>query len=89
MIEDGENPDDVSARFEPSIKSLRMMLGIEQESFSRLIQVPLATLAEWEEGRAEIDPATRLLIKLIAKDPSAIVRMLIELAIADPMIVSN
>ena len=50
-------------------KHLRFRLGLTQEEFAARYQIPLGTLRDWEQHRAEPDQAARAYLKVIAKDP--------------------
>lgn len=65
-----------SARRVPRAKTLRRALGLTQEEFSARFQIPLGTLRDWEQGRAEPDQTARAYLKVIAGDPGAVQRVL-------------
>lgn len=44
------------------IKQVRRALGASQAVFALFIQVPLRTLQEWEQGRAEVSGCAAILI---------------------------
>lgn len=60
----------------PHTKALRRALGLTQEEFSARYQIPLGTLRDWEQGRAEPDQPARAYLKAIAGDPEAVQRAL-------------
>jgi len=60
----------------PHVKVLRRALGLTQEQFSALYQIPLGTLRDWEQGRSQPDLPTRAYLKVIARDPGAVTRAL-------------
>jgi putative transcriptional regulator len=57
-------------------KTLRRALGLTQEEFAVRFQIPLGTLRDWEQGRAEPDQTARAYLKAIAGDPEAVQRAL-------------
>lgn len=57
-------------------KTLRRALGLTQEKFAARYQIPLGTLRNWEQGRAEPDQPARAYLKAIAGDPEAVQRAL-------------
>ena len=65
-----------NARREPSIKTMRRALGITQEEFATRYHVPLGTLREWEQGRAEPDQPAKAYLAVIAHDPEGVRRAL-------------
>src|SRR5271167_3576320 len=60
----------------PRVKTLRRALGLTQEEFAVRYHIPLGTLRDWEQGRAEPDQPTRAYLTLIARDPDRVNRML-------------
>jgi putative transcriptional regulator len=60
----------------PLAKTLRRALGLTQEEFATRYQIPLGTLRDWEQGRAEPDQPARAYLKAIAGDPEAVLRAL-------------
>ena len=60
----------------PQVKTLRRALGLTQEEFAARYQIPLGTLRDWEQGRAEPDQPARAYLKVIARDPERVHRML-------------
>src|SRR6266536_5176738 len=60
----------------PRIKTLRRALGLTQEEFAARYHIPLGTLRDWEQGRAEPDQPTRAYLTLIARDPDHVDRTL-------------
>jgi putative transcriptional regulator len=62
----------------PRVKTLRRALGLTQEEFAARYQIPIGTLRDWEQGRAEPDQPARAYLKVIAHDPERVHRMLHE-----------
>jgi len=60
----------------PRVKTLRRALGFTQEEFAVRYQIPIGTLRDWEQGRAEPDQPARAYLKVIAQDPERVHRML-------------
>jgi putative transcriptional regulator len=60
----------------PRVKTLRRALGLTQEEFAARYQIPLGTLRDWEQGRTEPDQPARAYLKVIARDPDRVHRML-------------
>lgn len=79
MIEDGEDPD-APLPATPVVlvlpQVLRERLGMTQAEFAAAIQVPVATLRNWEQGRRQLDPAARSLLRVIAANPVRALRAL-------------
>ena len=57
-------------------KIIRRALEPTQEEFAIRYHIPLGTLRDWEQGRAEPDQPTRAYLTLIARDPDHVRRML-------------
>src|ERR1017187_8304545 len=51
----------------PQAKIIRRALDLTQEEFSARYHIPLGTLRDWEQGRAEPDQPTRAYLTLIAR----------------------
>ncbi len=60
----------------PQAKIIRRALELTQEEFSARYHIPLGTLRDWEQGRAEPDQPTRAYLTLIARDPDHVSQML-------------
>lgn len=61
----------------PRAKSLRRALGLSQEEFAARYHIPIGTLRDWEQGRAEPDQAARAYLKVIACEPEMVRKALI------------
>jgi putative transcriptional regulator len=60
----------------PRVKMIRRALDLTQEEFAARYHIPLGTLRDWEQGRAEPDQPTRAYLTLIARDPEHVNRIL-------------
>jgi len=60
----------------PQVKVIRRALDLTQEEFAARYHIPLGTLRDWEQGRAEPDQPTRAYLTLIARDPDHVNRTL-------------
>ena len=60
----------------PQARIIRRALELTQEEFAARYHIPLGTLRDWEQGRAEPDQPTRAYLTLIARDPDHVNRML-------------
>src|SRR5271170_1510754 len=60
----------------PRVKIIRRALDLTQEQFAERYHIPLGTLRDWEQGRAEPDQPTRAYLTLIARDPEHVNRVL-------------
>lgn len=59
-------------RLVPRTKTLRRVLGLTQEEFAARFQIPIGTLRDWEQGRAEPDQTARAYLRAIAGDAAAV-----------------
>jgi putative transcriptional regulator len=62
----------------PRVKTLRRALGLTQEEFAARYHIPLGTLCDWEQGRAEPDQPARAYLKVIASNPEGVLRALAD-----------
>ena len=60
----------------PHAKIIRRALELTQEEFATRYHIPIGTLRDWEQGRAEPDQPTKAYLTLIARDPDHVNRML-------------
>jgi putative transcriptional regulator len=60
----------------PLARHVRLKLGISQADFAARFHLPLGTIRDWEQGRAEPDAAAKVLLQVIARDPEAVARAL-------------
>ena len=60
----------------PQVKIIRRAMGCTQEEFASRYQIPLGTLRDWEQGRAEPDQPARAYLTVIAQDPEGVERAL-------------
>lgn len=60
--------------FEPvaDAKRIRRSLNLTQKAFARAFHIPIGTLRDWEQHRAEPDQAARNLLKVIAVAPETV-----------------
>jgi putative transcriptional regulator len=60
----------------PQIKIIRRALALTQEEFAERYRIPLGTLRDWEQGRAQPDRPARAYLTVIARDPEGVFRAL-------------
>jgi putative transcriptional regulator len=70
--------DDAAARMRrvPRAKTLRRALDLTLENFATRYQIPIDTLRDWEQGRAEPDQPACAYLKAIAGNPDAVLQAL-------------
>jgi putative transcriptional regulator len=57
-------------------KHVRWKLGLSQEDFARRFGIPIGTLRDWEQHRSKPDQAAESYLKVIAKNPKAVMKAL-------------
>lgn len=60
----------------PNPKSVRQQLNMTQEVFAATFHLPLGTLRDWEQRKHQPDQASRTLLRVIAKNPNAVIQAL-------------
>ena len=60
----------------PQAKIIRRALDLTQEEFAARLHIPIGTLRDWEQGRAEPDQPAKVYLLLIARDPEHVDRTL-------------
>ena len=63
-------PDDIDVR------AIRASFGLTREKFAARFGLDPRTLQEWEQRRRRPDRATRILLRVIEKEPDAVERAL-------------
>ena len=58
------------------VKTIRKRLHVSQAQFAMLIGVSAATLRNWEQGRTYPEGAARVLLKVAARRPDAVLEAL-------------
>lgn len=58
------------------VRAIRSKLAKSQEEFALMIGVSVATLQNWEQGRRRPEGPARVLLRVAAKNPQAIVEAL-------------
>ena len=78
QVEDGEDPDMPLPSFRPvpNVRSIRARLHMTQEAFAQAIKVPVATVRNWEQFRTSMDPAVQSLLRVLEREPDAVLRAL-------------
>ena len=75
------NPDaapilDDAATARALAKLIRQRLGISQTEFAARFRVPVGTLRDWEQGRKKPDAPALAYLRVIAREPEAVMRAL-------------
>lgn len=80
-LSDPDNPpltDEELKRFKPvpNLKDIRRQLHMTQEQFAESFSLPLGTIRDWEQGAKQPDTAAKVLLRVIAKNPQAVLQAL-------------
>ncbi len=59
-----------------NVKELRERTGLTQAEFSEMIGVSVRTLQNWEQGRREPDGPAKALLRVVEKEPEAVLNAL-------------
>jgi putative transcriptional regulator len=58
------------------LRALRRKMKLSQSRFARRFGFRLRTVQEWEQGRRQPEEAARILLKVIEREPAAVIRAL-------------
>ena len=58
------------------VKALREKTGLTQAEFSTMIGVSIKTLQNWEQGRREPEGPAKALLRVVEKEPRAVLNAL-------------
>ena len=80
-LADPDNPPLTAAELQqmrpaPNTREIRTRLHLTQEQFAAQFHLPIATVRDWEQGRREPDTAARNLLRVIARNPQAVMEAL-------------
>jgi putative transcriptional regulator len=57
---------------EPDVRAVRAHYGLSQEKFASLMGISVGTLRNWEQGRRRPEGPARVLLRVAAKHPEAV-----------------
>jgi DNA-binding transcriptional regulator YiaG len=60
----------------PDVQAIRERLGMSQPVFAATLGVPVATLRNWEQRRTGIAPSARTLLRVLEREPEAVLQAL-------------
>jgi len=58
---------------ETEIRALREQFGLSQDKFAHLVGISVGTLRNWEQGRRKPEGPARVLLKVAARHPEALI----------------
>ncbi|MBE7496009.1 MAG: helix-turn-helix domain-containing protein [Verrucomicrobiaceae bacterium] len=65
-----------TTRHKTDVRSLRERVELTQSAFARMIGVSVRTLQNWEQGRREPDGPAKALLKVVERQPKAVLAAL-------------
>ena len=57
---------------QPEVQLIRKKYGLSQEKFATLLGISVSTLRNWEQGRRKPEGPARVLLRVAARHPEAI-----------------
>jgi putative transcriptional regulator len=57
---------------QPDVQAIRKQYGLSQERFAKLLGISVSTLRNWEQGRRKPEGPARVLLRVAARHPEAI-----------------
>jgi putative transcriptional regulator len=69
-------PHRSNTRHKTDVRSLRERVDLTQAAFARMIGVSVRTLQNWEQGRREPDGPAKALLKVVERQPKAVLAAL-------------
>ncbi len=72
-IRRGEMKPSREFHFEPiDVVAIRKKYGLSQDKFAKLLGISVATLRNWEQGRRQPDGPAKVLLRVAARHPQAV-----------------
>lgn len=62
------------------VKAIRSASNMTQDAFARSFHLPIGTIRDWEQGRRQPDSGSRVLLKMIEADATAVERIMAKIA---------
>ena len=62
----------------PQVEVTRQALNLSQQEFAEVFGIPIGTLRDWEQGLRPPDQAAQSYLKVIARDPNAVRKSIID-----------
>ena len=72
----GMRPSRRKRNVEVDVRAIRSLTGLSQAKFAELLDIEVATLRNWEQGRREPTGAARALLRAIHNNPVAVIEAL-------------
>lgn len=69
----GQKKPSRASRFgEPDVRAVRERYRLSQSKFAALMGISPATLRNWEQGRRKPEGSARILLRIVARHPEAV-----------------
>jgi putative transcriptional regulator len=72
ILREEMKPSRVFEFSEPDVRAIRGHYGLSQEKFASLMGISVGTLRNWEQGRRRPEGPARVLLRVAAKHPEAV-----------------
>lgn len=63
---------------DPDVRAVREGYGLSQSKFAALMGISPATLRNWEQGRRKPEGSARVLLRIVARHPEAVLEAVTE-----------
>ncbi len=64
---------------QPNVRSIRSHYGFSQAEFAGMLGISVSTLRNWEQGRRKPEGAARVLLRVAAKYPDAVLEVVYQM----------
>ena len=71
-------PSRVFSAAEPDAREIRELYGLTQEKFASFMGISVGTLRNWEQGRRRPEGPAKVLLRVAAKHPEAVLDVVRE-----------
>ena len=72
ILRGDKKPSRVFEFAEPDVRAIREQYGLSQDKFATLMGISVGTLRNWEQGRRRPEGPARVLLRVAAKHPEAV-----------------
>jgi putative transcriptional regulator len=78
VLRGGRKPSRTSVVGEPDVRRVRDEFGLSQTKFAALMGISVGTLRNWEQGRRVPEGSARVLLRVVARHPEAVLDVVAE-----------
>jgi putative transcriptional regulator len=71
-----QNPSREFVMTPPRVRRIRQMTNLTQDTFARFLNISVATLQNWEQGRRQPTGAAKALLHALESDPENVIKAL-------------